>query len=353
MLEYLAVRKLNPDVKGPILCFLGPPGVGQDVARQVDRQLARPQVRARVARRHARRGRDPRSSAHLHRRAAGPGHPGAAPRRIEEPRLHPRRDRQARLGFPRRPGVSPARGARPGAEQHVPRSLSRRAVRSLGGPLPDDRQRARPGAAAAARSHGGARARGLHRGREAQDCRRAPDRQADHQPRADRRAAGFHRSGDPGRHSRLHARGRRQESRARDRRALPQGRATPCRGRRDQGHDHARARRRDARGADLSRRGNREPHQGSRRGRRPRLDARRRRSPLHRSITDAGRRQPHADRPARRRDEGVRPDSALVVPLAREPLRRRPARSTRIRRFTCTSRPARSPRTARRPASRW
>src|ERR671913_1044382 len=27
VLEYLAVRKLNPDVKGPILCFLGPPGV--------------------------------------------------------------------------------------------------------------------------------------------------------------------------------------------------------------------------------------------------------------------------------------------------------------------------------------
>src|SRR5438477_300752 len=29
VLEYLAVRKLNPDVKGPILCFVGPPGVGK------------------------------------------------------------------------------------------------------------------------------------------------------------------------------------------------------------------------------------------------------------------------------------------------------------------------------------
>lgn len=29
MLEYLSVRKLNPDVKGPILCFVGPPGVGK------------------------------------------------------------------------------------------------------------------------------------------------------------------------------------------------------------------------------------------------------------------------------------------------------------------------------------
>ncbi len=29
ILEYLSVRKLNPDSKGPILCFVGPPGVGK------------------------------------------------------------------------------------------------------------------------------------------------------------------------------------------------------------------------------------------------------------------------------------------------------------------------------------
>jgi len=29
ILEYLSVRKLNPDMKGPILCFVGPPGVGK------------------------------------------------------------------------------------------------------------------------------------------------------------------------------------------------------------------------------------------------------------------------------------------------------------------------------------
>jgi ATP-dependent Lon protease len=29
ILEYLAVRKMKPDIKGPILCFVGPPGVGK------------------------------------------------------------------------------------------------------------------------------------------------------------------------------------------------------------------------------------------------------------------------------------------------------------------------------------
>jgi len=46
ILEYLAVRKLKSDVKGPILCFLGPPGVGktslgQSIARAMGRQFAR------------------------------------------------------------------------------------------------------------------------------------------------------------------------------------------------------------------------------------------------------------------------------------------------------------------------
>jgi ATP-dependent Lon protease len=42
ILEYLAVRKLNPDSKGPILCFVGPPGVGKtSLGRSVASALGR------------------------------------------------------------------------------------------------------------------------------------------------------------------------------------------------------------------------------------------------------------------------------------------------------------------------
>src|SRR5690606_19769693 len=46
ILEYLAVRKLNPHGKSPILCFAGPPGVGktslgQSIARATGRKFGR------------------------------------------------------------------------------------------------------------------------------------------------------------------------------------------------------------------------------------------------------------------------------------------------------------------------
>ncbi len=46
IIEYLAVRKLNPTGRGPILCFLGPPGVGktslgQSIASALGREFAR------------------------------------------------------------------------------------------------------------------------------------------------------------------------------------------------------------------------------------------------------------------------------------------------------------------------
>ncbi len=46
ILDYLSVRRLNPKMKGPILCFFGPPGVGKtSLGKSIARALARKFVR--------------------------------------------------------------------------------------------------------------------------------------------------------------------------------------------------------------------------------------------------------------------------------------------------------------------
>ncbi len=150
----------------------------QDIARAVDRAGARAQVRAHVGGRRPRRVRDPRPPAHVHRRDARHDHPLAPRRRVVEPAAPDRRDRQDGLRLARRPVVGDARGARPGAEQVVPRPLPRPAVRPLEGALHLHREHDRHDPRPAARPHRRDPADGLHRGGEARNREALPAAEA-------------------------------------------------------------------------------------------------------------------------------------------------------------------------------
>ena len=89
-----------------------------------------------------------------------------------------------------------------------------------------------------------------------------------------------------------------------------------------------------------------------RRGHRPRRHRDGRRRAVRRGDDDEGQGRPRADRPARRRDEGVGAHRSHLRPFARERARRRRGRVRRARASTCTCRRERSRRTGRRPASR-
>jgi ATP-dependent Lon protease len=142
ILEFLAVRKLKPDARGSILCFVGPPGVGKtslgrSIAKALGREFERISPAACAT--------SPRSAATGARTSARcrDDHPRAARRGLEQPAVHDRRDRQDGRGLPRRSGQRDARGPRPGAERRVPRPLPRRAVRPVERHVHHDGQHAR------------------------------------------------------------------------------------------------------------------------------------------------------------------------------------------------------------------
>ena len=326
----------------------------QDQPRPLDREGAGARVRADLGRRRPRRGGDPRPPPHLHRGAAGDDRPRPARRRLPQPRLHDRRDRQDGRRLPRRPRLGDAGGARPGPERLLPRPLPRPRVRPLRGRLHRHRQRPRHDPGAAAGPDGDDRTGRLHGRGEAPHRPPLPGPAPDRRQRPQALPDRVRRRRPDRDHRGVHPRGRRPQPRAPDRHRLPQSRP---RRRRGQGKGKVRVSGKKAR--ELL-------------GRRRVFAEQRRRTKVPGVATGLawtptggdvlfieatampGVGQADDHRPARRRDEGVGAGGALLGP---RPLGARSTRSwartgSPSTTSTSTSRPGRCPRTGPRPGWR-
>ncbi len=133
ILDYLSRAAAEAGHEGADPVLRRASGRGQDVAWAQRGEGAGAEVFAHLAGRHARRGGAARTSADVHRRAARAGDSEPEAGGDQRSGLHAGRDRQAGARLPRRSGERAAGGAGSGAEQYVPRQLSRPAVRPVEG----------------------------------------------------------------------------------------------------------------------------------------------------------------------------------------------------------------------------